>query len=97
MKTKLNPLDNRVIVVPIEAEEKTPGGIVLPDAAQRKPNRGKVVAVGPGLMLDSGYRVAPALCIGDEVIYSQHGGSAIEVDGEPCMVLRESDILAVVG
>ena len=92
----LRPLDDRIIVQPLEAEEVTAGGIVLPDAAQEKPQRGKVLSVGPGKMLDGGKRGEVSVAIGDEVIYGKYGGSQVEVDGEELKILRESDILAKV-
>ncbi len=95
-KINLRPLDDRVVVEPCEAEEVTAGGIVLPDAAQEKPQRGKVVAVGAGKLLDSGNRGELSVSIGDEVIYGKYGGSDIEVDGQELKILRESDILAKV-
>jgi chaperonin GroES len=91
---KLNPLDDRVVVMPSEAEETTAGGIVLPDAAKEKPQRGKVVAVGPGKLLDSGERCPLSVGVGDEVMFGKYGGTDIEVDGEEVKILRESDILA---
>ena len=93
---KLKPLDDRVVVSPLSAEEKTAGGIVLPDAAKEKPQRGKVVAVGPGRLLDSGDRSPIAVAIGDEVLFAKYGGTEIELDGEEVKILRESDILAKV-
>jgi chaperonin GroES len=93
-KLKLRPLDDRVVVEPMEAEERTAGGIVLPDAAQEKPQRGKVVAVGPGRLLDSGNRGELSVTIGDEVIFGKYGGTEVEVDGREVKILRESDILA---
>jgi len=96
-KINLRPLDDRVVVRPSDAEEVTAGGIVLPDAAQEKPQRGKVVAVGAGKLLDSGNRGELSVAIGDEVIYGKYGGSDIEVDGQELKILRESDILAKVG
>ena len=95
-KVKIRPLDDRVVVEPIEAEETTAGGIVLPDSAKEKPQRGTVVAVGPGRLLDSGDRGGLSVDIGDEVIYGKYGGSDIEVDGSDVKILRESDILAKV-
>jgi len=95
-KLNLRPLDDRVVVQPSDAEEVTAGGIVLPDAAQEKPQRGKVVAVGDGKLLDSGNRGELSISIGDEVIYGKYGGSDIEVDGQELKILRESDILAKV-
>lgn len=95
-KVNLRPLDDRVVVRPLEAEEVTAGGIVLPDAAKEKPQRGKVVAVGPGKLLDSGARGELSVKTGDEVIFGKYGGSEVEVDGEEYKILRESDILAKV-
>lgn len=92
----LRPLDDRVVVEPLTAEEKTAGGIVLPDAAKEKPQRGKVVAVGPGRLLDSGERSPVAVKVGDEVLFSKYGGTEIEVDKKEVKILRESDILAKV-
>jgi chaperonin GroES len=92
----LKPLDDRVVVEPMEAEEKTAGGIVLPDAAKEKPQRGKVVAVGPGRLLDSGERCAISVSVGDEVLFGKYGGTEIEVEGKEVKILRESDILAKV-
>lgn len=93
-KIKLRPLDDRVVVQPIEAEEKTAGGIVLPDAAKEKPQRGTIVAVGPGRLLDNGNRGALSVQVGDQVIYGKYGGSDIKYDGHEVKILRESDILA---
>jgi chaperonin GroES len=91
---QLKPLDDRVVIQPMDAEETTAGGIVLPDAAQEKPQRGKVVAVGPGRLLESGERCAIAVGIGDQVLFGKYGGTDIEVEGEEVKILRESDILA---
>ena len=95
-KIKLRPLDDRVVVEPIEAEETTAGGIVLPDTAKEKPQRGTVIAVGPGRLLDCGERAPLSVSVGDEVIYGKYGGSDVEVNGEDVKILRESDILAKV-
>jgi len=95
-KINVRPLDDRVIVSPLEAEETTAGGIVLPDSAQEKPQRGTIVAVGPGRLLDTGERGALSVEVGDEVIYGKYGGSDIEVDDSELKILRESDILAKV-
>lgn len=97
MAISLKPLDDRVVVEPFDAEETTAGGIVLPDSAKEKPQRGKVVAVGPGRLLDSGERCAVALAVGDEVLFGKYGGTDIEVDGRDVKILRESDILAKLG
>jgi chaperonin GroES len=93
-KINLRPLEDRVVVQPLEAEEITAGGIVLPDAAQEKPQRGKVVAVGPGKLLDSGNRGELSIGIGDEVVFARYGGSDVEVDGNELKIMRETDILA---
>ncbi|TVS14864.1 MAG: co-chaperone GroES [Planctomycetaceae bacterium] len=95
-KIKVRPLDDRVVVKPMEAEEVTAGGIVLPDSAKEKPQRGKVVAVGPGRLLDSGERAEMSVAVDDEVIYGKYGGTEIEINGEDVKILRESDILAKV-
>ncbi len=95
-KLNLKPLDDRIVVEPVEAEEVTAGGIVLPDAAQEKPQRGTVVAVGPGKLLDSGERGELSVALGDVVIYGKYAGSDLEVDGREVKILRESDILAKV-
>ena len=95
-KLTIRPLEDRVVIKEIEAEEKTSGGIVLPDTAKEKPQRGKVVAVGPGKMLDSGERAAIGVKEGDEVIFGKYSGTEIKVDGEEIKILRESDILAKV-
>ena len=93
---KLRPLDDRVVVEPVDAEQMTAGGIVLPDSAQEKPQRGMVVAVGPGRLLDSGERGELSVALGDEVIYGKYAGSDFEVEGREVKILRESDILAKV-
>ena len=95
-KSKIRPLDDRVVVEPTEAEEVTSGGIVLPDTAKEKPQRGTVIAVGAGKLLDSGQRGELSVAVGDEVIYGKYGGTDIEVNGEEVKILRESDILAKV-
>ena len=92
----LKPLDDRIVVEPLDAEETTAGGIVLPDSAKEKPQRGKVVAMGPGKLLDSGERSAIELSVGDEVLFGKYGGTEIEIDGREVKILRESDILAKV-
>ncbi|MGB7323658.1 MAG: co-chaperone GroES [Rubripirellula sp.] len=95
-KLNLRPLDDRVVVKPEDAESTTAGGIVLPDSAQEKPQRGKIVAVGPGKLMDSGVRGELTVAVGDTVIFGKYGGSSIEVDGVEMKILRESDILAKV-
>jgi chaperonin GroES len=93
-KPNLRPLDDRVVIEPNEAEERTAGGIVLPDTAKEKPQRGTVVAIGPGKLLDSGNRGQLSVKVGDEVIYGKYSGSEIEVNGKDVKIMRESDILA---
>jgi chaperonin GroES len=92
----LKPLDDRVVVEPMEAEERTPGGIVLPDTAKEKPQRGTVLAVGPGRLLENGQRSTMSVAVGDEVIFGKYAGTDIEIDGREIKILRESDILAKV-
>lgn len=94
-KVKIRPLDDRLVVQPFEAEERTAGGIVLPDSAREKPQQGKVIAVGPGKLLDSGERGEMSVKVGDAVFYGKYAGTNVEVNGEDYVILRESDILAV--
>jgi chaperonin GroES len=96
MGIKVRPLDDRVVVKPLEAEEKTAGGIVLPDTAKEKPQKGTVVAVGPGKLLDSGKRHAVAVKGGDVVLFGKYSGSDIKLDGEEYKILHESDLLGLV-
>ena len=93
---KLKPLGDRLIVQAIEEEETTASGIVLPDTAKEKPQRGKVLAVGDGAIGDDGERTPVDVAEGDEVLYSKYGGTEITVDGDDLLVLRESDVLAKV-
>ncbi len=94
MALKINPLDDRVVVTPLEAEERTAGGVILPEAAKEKPQQGKVVAVGPGRMLKDGQRAEPGVKKGDTVVYGKYSGTDVKVDGKEFKILRESDILA---
>ena len=93
---KVRPLDDRVVVEPLEADEKTTGGILLPDTAKQKPQRGRVLAVGPGKMLEDGQRAKVSVTKGDEVLFGRYGGTDIQVDQKEIKILRESDILAKV-
>ena len=93
---KVRPLDDRLVVEALEAEEKTTGGILLPDTAKQKPQRGKIVAAGPGKLNDKGDRLAVNVKVGDEVLYGKYSGSDVEVDGREFKILRESDVLAKV-
>jgi chaperonin GroES len=92
----LKPLDDRIVIKQSEAEEKTAGGIILPDTAKEKPQIGKVVAVGPGKLLDDGKRAKVSVKNKDEVIYAKYIGSDVEIDGEKYVILRESDVLGIV-
>lgn len=93
---KLRPLDDRIVVKPQEAEEKTAGGIVLPDTAKEKPLMGKVISTGPGKLLDNGKRVGVAVKKNDTVLFGKYGGNDIKIDGVEYKILRESDILGIV-
>jgi len=93
---KLKPLDDRVVIKPEQAEEKTSGGIVLPDTAREKPMVGKVVAVGAGKLLDNGQRAPMSVKKGDLVVYGKYSGSDVELDGVEYKIMRESEILGVV-
>jgi chaperonin GroES len=92
----LKPLDDRIVIKQSEAEEKTAGGIILPDSAKEKPQIGKVVAIGPGKLLDDGKRANLSVKKNDEVIYAKYIGSDVEIDGEKYVILRESDVLGIV-
>jgi chaperonin GroES len=92
----LRPLGDRVVILPIETDPITPGGIVLPDTAQEKPTRGKVVAVGKGKTLENGSRQDMDVQRGDHVLYSKYGGTTIDLDDNEYVILAESDLLAVI-
>ena len=92
----VKPLDDRVLIKQSDAEEKSAGGIVLPDAAKEKPQRGKVIALGPGKLLDSGKRSPICLKKGDEVYYGKYAGAEVELDDRKLVILKESDVLGVV-
>ncbi len=95
-RVKINPLDDRVVVEQHDAEEKTAGGIVLPEQAKEKPTRGTVVAVGPGKLLDSGNRGPLSVKVGNNVFYGKYAGTTIEIDRTEYTIVRESDLLAVI-
>jgi chaperonin GroES len=95
-KINLKPLADRVIVKPSEAEEKTKGGIILPDTAKEKPIEGTIVAVGPGKVGDDGKTVKPEVKVGDKVLYGKYSGTEVTVDGEEYLIMRESDIFAII-
>ncbi|WP_153124601.1 co-chaperone GroES [Peribacillus tepidiphilus] len=93
----LKPLGDRVVIELVQSEEKTASGIVLPDTAKEKPQEGKVVAVGTGRVLDNGERVALEVNVGDRIIFSKYAGTEVKYEGTEYLILRESDILAVIG
>ena len=94
MAISLKPLGDRVVVKPTEGEERTKGGIILPDTAKEKPQEGKVLAVGPGRLTEDGKRMPMDVKVGDVVLYVKYGGTEIKIDGEELMILTENDILA---
>jgi chaperonin GroES len=93
---KIRPLSDRVVVKPAEVAEKKQGGIIIPDTAKEKPQEGKVVAAGPGKASDSGEIVAMEVKVGDRVLYGKYSGTEVTVDGEDYLIMRESDILAII-
>ncbi len=92
----VKPLADRVIVRPLEAEEKTAGGIIIPDNAKEKPQKGEVIAVGSGKIADSGQLIEMTLKAGDKVLYGKYSGTEVAVDGEDLLIMRESDVLAII-
>lgn len=94
MAIKIQPLADRLVVKPIEKEEVTKGGIVLPDTVKEKPQEGEVVAIGPGKLSDDGKRIAMDIKVGDVVLYTKYGGTEIKIDEQEMIILRESDVLA---
>ena len=95
-KLKLKPLGGRVIVEPIEQEEMTAGGIILPETAKEKPQEGRILAAGPGERDEDGERIPMEVQVGDKVLYAKYSGTEVKMDGKKLLILRESDILAVV-
>ena len=95
--TKINPLEDRVVVTPLEEDEQMRGGLYIPDTAKEKPQQGKIVAVGPGKLSDEGVRVEPDVEVGQTVLYGKYSGTDVTIDGVEFLILRESDILAVIG
>ena len=95
MSTKVRPLHNRLIVQRLEEEEKTRGGIIIPDSAKEKPQQGKVIAVGPGKRDDKGNLVAMDVQKGDRVLFSKYSGSDVKLDGDECLIISEDDVLAI--
>ena len=93
----LKPLGDRIIIELVELEEKTASGIVLPDTAKEKPQEGKVIAVGTGRVLENGERVALEVSVGDNIIFSKYAGTEVKYDGNEYLIVRENDILAIIG
>jgi chaperonin GroES len=96
-KTRIEPLEDRVVIRPLEGEEVTASGLVIPDTAKEKPQEGEVLAVGPGRLDDNGKRVAMEVKEGDRVLYSKYAGTEVKVDGEEVLVVSSRDILARIG
>ena len=95
--TKINPLSDRVVIVPLEEEDQMRGGLYIPDTAKEKPQSGEVVAVGAGKLSDEGVRIEPDVSVGQTVLYGKYSGTEVTVEGEDFLILRETDILAVIG
>ncbi len=93
---KIRPLHDRVIVQSIEEEAKTKGGIIIPDTAKEKPQEGKVIAVGPGKILENGTKTTLDVKVGDKILFGKYSGSEIKIDGEEFLMMREDDILGVI-
>ena len=93
---KIKPLQDRIIVKRLEEEEKTKGGIIIPDAAKEKPQEGKVIAVGYGKVLDNGQKFALTVKVGDKILFGKYSGTEIKIDGEEHLILREDDVLGIV-
>ena len=96
MALNLKPLGNRVVIEPVEQEEITAGGIVLPETAKEKPQQGVILAIGPGMRDEEGDRIAMDVAVGDKVLYAKYSGTEIKLDGKKLLILRESDLLAIV-
>lgn len=93
---KVRPLQDRILIKRVEEENKTKGGIIIPDSAKEKPQEGLVVAVGPGKVTDTGTRVAPEVKAGDKILFGKYSGTDIKIDGVEHLILREEDVLAVI-
>ncbi len=96
MALKLKPLADRVVVRPLEAEEKTAGGLYIPDTAKEKPMQGEIMAVGPGKVGDDGKNIAMEVKVGDKVLYGKYSGTEVRIDSEDYLIMRESDIFAII-
>jgi chaperonin GroES len=97
MALKLKPLADRVVVRALEAEEKTAGGLIIPDTAKEKPQQGEIIAVGPGKTGDDGKIIKLEVQVGDKILYGKYSGTEVRIDGEDYLIMRESDIFAIVG
>ncbi len=97
MALKLKPLADRVVVRPLEAEEKTAGGLYIPDTAKEKPMQGEIMAVGPGKVSDEGKNLAMEVKVGNKVLYGKYSGTEVRIDNEDYLIMRESDIFAIIG
>ncbi len=91
----VKPLADRIILRPLEAEQKTAGGIIIPDAAKEKPQKGEIVAVGPGKFADNGQKIEMSLKNGDKVLYGKYSGTEVSIDGQDYLIMKESDVLAI--
>lgn len=96
MSMNLKPLGDRLVVEPKEREETTPSGLVLPETAKEKPQEGEVIAVGPGRRDDEGKRIVMDVTVGDRVLYAKYGGTEVKIDGKKLLILKETDVLAIV-
>lgn len=92
----ITPLEDRILIKPLEAETKTAGGIIIPDSAKEKPQKGEVIAAGPGKITDKGQKIMVSLKKGDQVLYGKYSGTEITIDGDDYLIVRESDVLAVI-
>jgi chaperonin GroES len=97
MALKLKPLADRVVVRALEAEEKTAGGLIIPDTAKEKPQQGEILAVGPGKAGDDGAIIKMEVKVGDKVLYGKYSGTEVRIDGDDYLIMRESDIFAIIG
>ena len=93
---KVKPLQDRLVVKRLAEEEKTKGGIIIPDAAKEKPQEGRVIAVGPGKVTDNGQRVTPEVKAGDKILFGKYAGAEIKIEGDEHLILREDDVLAII-
>jgi chaperonin GroES len=94
-ETKIKPLQDRVLVRRVQAEEKTESGIIIPDTAKEKPQKGEVIAVGPGKLLENGNKLTPTVKPGDKILFSKYAGTEIEINNEEYLIMREDDILGI--